>query len=89
MSAVVTAIDLGLIKLELASKHKVLNKSLEIVQKFVEVKDSEKNTEEIIEALINVKKKNSAILKHLLEYTQKTISNTSGKLLYDVIKSIT
>jgi DNA-binding CsgD family transcriptional regulator len=76
------------LKQYIQTKDKALVKSLEIIEKFLDIKNSEHDKEEIIEALKSVKKKNPAILNHLLDFTQKTINTTSGKLLYDVISSM-
>lgn len=76
------------IKQSFPSNDKVLLKSLDLIEKFLIIKDSEKDKEEIIQALESVKKKNPAILKFIQEFTQKTISSASGKLLYDAINSM-
>lgn len=70
------------------SNDKALLKSLDLIEKFLVLKDNEKDKKEILQALQSVKKKNPAILKFIQEFAQKTISSTSGKLLYDVISSI-
>lgn len=76
------------VKLNFPSNDKVLLKSLDLIEKFLVIKSNEKDKEEILQALQSVKNKNPAILKFIQEFTQKTISSTSGKLLYDVISSI-
>ncbi|GAF05575.1 hypothetical protein [Saccharicrinis fermentans] len=59
------------LKQYLQTNDKALIKSLEIIEKFLEVKNNENDKEEVVDALNSVKKKNPAILKHLQEFTQK------------------
>jgi len=67
---------------------KALLKSLDLIEKFLLIKSNEKDKEEMLKTLESVKKKNPAILKFIQEFAQKTISSTSGKLLYDLINSM-
>ncbi|MFY0602712.1 MAG: response regulator transcription factor [Flavobacteriaceae bacterium] len=76
------------IKQNFPSRDKALLKSLDLIEKFLITKENEKSREDIIQALQSVKKKNPAILKFIQEFTQKTISSASGRLLYDAINSI-
>jgi len=68
---------------------KALLKSLDIIDKFLATRDNIRDKAEILEALNSVKKKNPAILKYIQDFAMKTITSASGKLLYDIISSIT
>ncbi|MEC3905546.1 LuxR C-terminal-related transcriptional regulator [Tamlana sp. 2201CG12-4] len=76
------------VKEHFPSNDKALLKSLDLIEKFLIIKDNEKNKEEMLKALQDIQKKNPAILKFIQEFAQKTISSTSGKLLYDLISSL-
>lgn len=67
---------------------KALLKSLDLIENILTKQEKETDIEEIIQALLNVKKKNPAILKFIQDFAQKTISSASGKLLYDLINSM-
>jgi DNA-binding CsgD family transcriptional regulator len=76
------------IKLSFPSRDKALLKSLSLIEKFLVLKENERDKEEIIQALKDVKKKNPAILRFIQDFAQKTISSASGKLLYDLVSSM-
>ncbi|MEP5236606.1 MAG: hypothetical protein ABJQ86_17455, partial [Cyclobacteriaceae bacterium] len=67
---------------------KALMKSLDIIENSLLKNQNTNNKEEVVEALESVKKKNPEILKFIKEFAQKTVSSTSGKLLYDLISSV-
>lgn len=76
------------VKMQFPSNDKALLKSLDLIEKFMEIKASEKDKEYLMQILQSVKKKNPAILKIIQEFALKTISSASGKLLYDLISSM-
>ncbi|OYX86765.1 MAG: hypothetical protein B7Y83_00055 [Flavobacteriales bacterium 32-34-25] len=76
------------VKQNFPSNDKALLKSLDIIEQFLIIQQNEPNKEEIIKTLESVKKKNPAILEFIKDFTQKTTSTASGKLLYDLISSI-
>jgi len=76
------------VKQNFPSNDKALLKSLDLIEQFLILKENQKNREDIIKALQDVKRKNPAMLKFIKEFAQKTISSTSGKLLYDLISSM-
>lgn len=78
-----------LIKELFPSNDKALFKSLDIIENFLTIHENENDKQETIEALQNVRKKNPEILKFLKGFVEKATSSASGKLLYDLINSMT
>lgn len=76
------------VKQHFPSNDRALLKSLELIDRFLVMQENEMDKVDMIEALQSVKKKNPAVLKFIQDFALKTISSTSGKLLYDAINSM-